>query len=852
MRKFLARVIMLVVVQFAYAATTTIDFETENSGYTASSTEGTTFIDVFNRINPDPDIGGNSTNIWAVEDMNLSSPTITLDQISISGATNFTFSIDMIAHHYNDWDSGDELLIKYSLDGGSSQNLMWVQNNGATYNQTASLDSDFDGDGECDDVLPALTTGTSGCTTSSSIFETFTTSEIALSSNSTLDITLEFNGFEATDEGIYLDNIVITTSSSSVANPSVFALEYATSDKISLTWTAPSGTYDNVLVFGRSGSAVDHTPSGAGSGYSDANAGWDSAGDYDNSKLLYSGTGTNLTVTGLTDGTTYYFKAYAYDDSDWSSGTSDINDDAEVQDVTSLAVGSDNTQSEVTWTNYTGAVTTWWDQVIVLAKSGSAVDATPSGDPSSYTANAEFSSGSQVGTGNYVVFKGTGTSQTVTGLTNGTTYHYEAFVYYEDAGSAHDYSDGTTASATPADTPDPNDVIINEFDGGDSADDWIELLVVVSGGVDMRNWILTDEEPASMGSPGEGLISFTANSAFSAIPQGTYVVVHDAAGTDDTDHSDGVMTLYTGNSLLSEVNDLNLSSSDNLTLWYDDDGTYDGSNSIGIDHISYGGDVSAPSGVTWTYSSAISDDEAYFSDGTNFNNDNSNLWTASTSHTEGAVNTSQNDSSLPVELSVWKATSSQGLVKLFWTTDSEIENQGFIIERSGGHLDKTWNEIASFTTNQKLLGQGSTTEQNDYSFIDKQVKVGKSYSYRLADVDYQGVMTRHEEIKVTVKDAGTDLKPSDVKLHKAFPNPFNPDVNLSFTLENEVVELSLEIYDITGALVQTLSSGYHETGAHSFGWNGYDSHDNAVSSGVYMVRLSAGSVVQIQRMTLLR
>ena len=66
-----------------------------------------------------------------------------------------------------------------------------------------------------------------------------------------------------------------------------------------------------------------------------------------------------------------------------------------------------------------------------------------------------------------------------------------------------------------------------------------------------------------------------------------------------------------------------------------------GSNSIGIDHISYGGDVSAPSGVTWTYSSAISDDEAYFSDGTNFNNDNSNLWTASTSHTEGAVNTSQ-------------------------------------------------------------------------------------------------------------------------------------------------------------------------------------------------------------------
>ncbi|MBT7580360.1 MAG: hypothetical protein HN633_16470, partial [Candidatus Marinimicrobia bacterium] len=203
-------------------------------------------------------------------------------------------------------------------------------------------------------------------------------------------------------------------------------------------------------------------------------------------------------------------------------------------------------------------------------------------------------------------------------------------------------------------------------------------------------------------------------------------------------------------------------------------------------------------------------------------------WTSesySGNSTPGALDT---DQSLPVELSVWKAISSRGLVKLFWTTDSEIENQGFIIERSGGHQDKTWNEIASFTKNQELLGQGSTTAQNDYYFIDKQVKVGKSYSYRLADVDYQGVMTRHDEIKVTVKDAGIDLKPSDVKLHKAFPNPFNPDVNLSFTLENEVAELSLEIYDITGALVQTLSSGYHKMGAHSFGWNGYDSNNNAV------------------------
>ncbi|NQV41601.1 MAG: T9SS type A sorting domain-containing protein [Candidatus Marinimicrobia bacterium] len=130
--------------------------------------------------------------------------------------------------------------------------------------------------------------------------------------------------------------------------------------------------------------------------------------------------------------------------------------------------------------------------------------------------------------------------------------------------------------------------------------------------------------------------------------------------------------------------------------------------------------------------------------------------------------------------------------------------------------------------------------------------MGKSYAYRLSDVDYQGVITKHTEIDVTVKDAGSNLKPSEVKLNEAFPNPFNPDVNIAFTLENEVENLLLEIYDIKGALIQTLSSGFQDAGRHDFKWHGLDHHDNAVTSGIYMVRLRAGSINQIQRVTLLR
>jgi hypothetical protein len=213
-----------------HSQTTTIDFETENSGYTASSTSGSGFTDVFNRYDGSSHsggaIGGNSTFVWAVEDLAITNPSITLDQIDVTGSASFTFSIDMLAHHFQDWDSTDELLITYSLDGGTAQNLMWVQmhtGSGDASNGPAALDLSFDGDGDCGSgtTLPALTTGSiHGCTVSSSTFETFTTASIPLSSNTTLDITLQFNSLTATDEGIYIDNIVITETAAS-SDPTV-------------------------------------------------------------------------------------------------------------------------------------------------------------------------------------------------------------------------------------------------------------------------------------------------------------------------------------------------------------------------------------------------------------------------------------------------------------------------------------------------------------------------------------------------------------------------------------------------------------------------------------------------------
>jgi len=223
---------------------------------------------------------------------------------------------------------------------------------------------------------------------------------------------------------------------------------------------------------------------------------------------------------------------------------------------------------------------------------------------------------------------------------------------------------------------------------------------------------------------------------------------------------------------------------------------------------------------------------------------------------------SSGDISLPVELGSWIATSTNGSVDLDWMTESEVENQGFIIERASTSLRREasagqagsatdWEEIASFVSHHELLGQGSTTERTFYTFTDYNVNVGETYIYRLADVDYVSNITYHDDISVTVRDIDESQLPGSMSLRDAYPNPFNPLVNLGFELQDSA-RLELSIYDVQGRLVKMIAQAYYNSGNYNFQWDGMSSQGETMSSGVYLVRLTSASDQQIQRIMLLR
>ena len=68
------------------------------------------------------------------------------------------------------------------------------------------------------------------------------------------------------------------------------------------------------------------------------------------------------------------------------------------------------------------------DNVLVVAKQGSAVNADPV-NGTSYSANSIFGSGDQLGTGNYVIYKGAGSTVNLTGLLPNNNYYFAIYAF---------------------------------------------------------------------------------------------------------------------------------------------------------------------------------------------------------------------------------------------------------------------------------------------------------------------------------------------------------------------------------------------------------------------------------------
>jgi hypothetical protein len=94
-----------------------------------------------------------------------------------------------------------------------------------------------------------------------------------------------------------------------------------------------------------------------------------------------------------------------------------------------------------------------------------------------------------------------------------------------------------------------------------------------------------------------------------------------------------------------------------------------------------------------------------------------------------------------IELSAFYAVFGDSQVTLFWKTETELNNAGFNIYRS-----ETENEGYAQINDSLIPAEGISQQGASYGFVDTEVQNGKTYYYKLEDLDLGGTPTMHGPI----------------------------------------------------------------------------------------------------------
>jgi len=137
----------------------------------------------------------------------------------------------------------------------------------------------------------------------------------------------------------------------------------------------------------------------------------------------------------------------------------------------------------------------------------------------------------------------------------------------------------------------------------------------------------------------------------------------------------------------------------------------------------------------------------------------------------------------------------------------------------------------------------------------------QSFDSRTTEILLKGAgLIDLDDIQITISDINGDALylshsqsgqnyqrgPYKFEMDELYPNPFNPSTQISFSLAmDDYVKLSA--YNIRGSEVDVIFEGAQGVGKHSYTWNAA-----SYPSGVYYIRLQAGSLVSSQKALLIK
>lgn len=205
------------------------------------------------------------------------------------------------------------------------------------------------------------------------------------------------------------------------------------------------------------------------------------------------------------------------------------------------------------------------------------------------------------------------------------------------------------------------------------------------------------------------------------------------------------------------------------------------------------------------------------------------------------------EAALPAEITQFEAQAEDGEVRLQWQTASETNDAGFAVERRVSSTSREAGaEEKEGTGGWVQVGfvEGGPTTKPNYRFTDEDLPFeAEQVTYRLRRGDLGGSMTQGEEVTVQLG------APSEARLHAPFPNPARQRATLRYEIPegHQGTGVRIDLYDMLGRRVRTLTSGAAEAGRHE-----RQLDLQSLSAGSYFLRLQAGTTTRTQQLTIVR
>ena len=155
---------------------------------------------------------------------------------------------------------------------------------------------------------------------------------------------------------------------------------------------------------------------------------------------------------------------------------------------------------------------------------------------------------------------------------------------------------------------------------------------------------------------------------------------------------------------------------------------------------------------------------------------------------------------------------------------------------------KLIDQITNIETDMNLLSSISFNAEPKGSFGTN--FIGPVGTYPVVGVPRFSLLVSYDALS-----SGENIKllPSELVLSSAHPNPFNPSTTISFDLP-EAGKVSLNIYDLKGALVGTLLNENKVAGTYKYRWT----PNSEIASGMYLFELKTNNKTRHQKITYIK